>query len=322
MSYEKRICVLKQVKKGFSADGAPLTGVVYAERLGTVLTITPRIAGLSPVKEGRYVLFLWADGKTFCMELKGNAALTVEDAPSIKAGFAALLCFSRGEPVPVAFGRCGAAPGRYPALLESEPQPKKTRRPAVPMPPTELPVPTSPNVPHAPTPPLPEQLPDERSPRGERAAARYQDEAIAEENYFRAAGDDDAETASPLREKAGAAASADESHLLASPRGSLTYYYEVKEKLDAAFAKYPRDATLLAAFPHSEWVKTERALLGVICERGIPRYLCVAAEGKDPPDAMKERAVFVPVSQFSDGEGLWVVFQDADTGEYVRTGDG
>ena len=51
MAYEKRVCVVKQIKKGFSADGGALTGAVYAERLGGELTITPRIAGLSPLRD-------------------------------------------------------------------------------------------------------------------------------------------------------------------------------------------------------------------------------------------------------------------------------
>ena len=313
MGYEKRICVLKQVKKGFSADGSALSGVVYAERLGNTLKITPRIAGLSPLKEGRYVLFLWADGKKFCLELKGNAQLTLEEAPSVKGGFAALLCFVRGDAEPVAFGTCGAAPTRYTALTE---EPKK--KPAIPMPPNELPVPTAPNVPHAPAVPVPDPL--RSPPREERAAARYHDEAIAAENYFRRAADGNEEAAAQDRAE-GAAAPADESDLVARPRGTLTYYYEVKEKLDAAFAQYPRDERLLAAFPHSEWVKMPAALLGAVYEMGLPRYLCIAAEankGEPPPEALKEHAVFVPANVYGEEAGFWVVFQDADTGAYVR----
>ena len=318
MSYEKRICVLKQIKKGFSADGSPLSGVVYAERLGNELTVTPRIAGLSPVREGRYVLFLWADGETFCVELKANASLKIGSAPSVKGGFAALLCFVRGEPEPVAFGSCGAAPEKYTALLPAVRAEKKPKMPAVPLPPNELPVPTAPNVPRAPVVPVPDPAPEELPPREERAAARYNDEAIARDNYFRTAGDDDEKTASAVQAEAGAAAPDDAVDLAARPRGTLTYYYEVKEKLDAAFAANPRDGALLKAFPHSEWVRTEGARLGIIYANGVPRYLCVAAEGEFPPDAMKEHAVFVPKDAFSQSEGFWVVFQDADTGEYIQ----
>ena len=38
MAYEKKLCILKQIGKGFTADGMPLMGAVYAERLGSDLT--------------------------------------------------------------------------------------------------------------------------------------------------------------------------------------------------------------------------------------------------------------------------------------------
>ena len=46
--------------------------------------------------------------------------------------------------------------------------------------------------------------------------------------------------------------------------------------------------------------------------------VCVAAEG-DKPKEMGENAVFVPLSPFSEESGMWIVFQDADTGEYIKT---
>ena len=67
------------------------------------------MGALSPLREGRYALYLWADDQTFCLELKGNSPIRLENAPSIATGFAALLCFVKGEPSPIAYGRCGAA---------------------------------------------------------------------------------------------------------------------------------------------------------------------------------------------------------------------
>ena len=205
MAFERRVCVLRQVRKGFSADGSALTGAVYAERLGTELTVTPRIAALSSLKEGRYALFVWVDANIYCLELKGVAPLRIENAPSLSAGFAALLCFVRGEPEPVAYGRCGAAPERYGALLEEAPARKRPI--PVPNPPIQTPAP-GPNVPLAPTVPLPEPAPEPSSHEG-RAAARYDDEAIAASDYFADAGDGD-EKAAPAAEGAhGAAAPGD-----------------------------------------------------------------------------------------------------------------
>ncbi len=310
MAYEKRVCILRQIRKGFSADGSALTGAVYAERLGDELTVTPRIADLSPLRDGRYALYLWADGKTFCLELHGNSALRLAAAPSLASGFAVLLCFVKGDVQPLAFGRCGAAPERYAALLEDRSIPN-------PRPPVELPIPNAPNVPLAPTVPLPDPLPDDT--RGQRAAARYDDDAVAADNYFADAVDGDAKAASAPCAQPGAAAPGDAGDLLLRPRGALTYYFSVKERLDAAFRDHPHDERLLAAFPQSEWVNVGGALLGIVCAEGIPRWLCVAVEGEKPAE-MGEHARFVPYTPYSDA-GAWVVFQDADTGEYVTLSD-
>ena len=308
MAFERRVCVLRQVRKGFSADGSALTGAVYAERLGDELTVTPRIASLSPLRDGRYALYLWAEGKVYCLELKGSAPIRVENAPSVKAGFAVLLCFVKGESHPIAFGRCGAAPEEYAVMLKEEPHAPVP----VPRPPVEIPVPNAPNVPLAPTVPVTEPDP----PHKARAAARYHDDAIAAGNYFSYADDGDEKT-SAARGEEGAAAPSDAGD---RPRGTLTYYYSVKEKLDAAFREGERDTRYLTAFPHSEWVKKGNALLGIICEAGIPRLLCVAAEGDVPPAEMGDKAVFVPFTACS-GAGMWCVMQDADTGEYVTVGE-
>ncbi len=39
----------------------------------------------------------------------------------------------------------------------------------------------------------------------------------------------------------------------------------------------------------------------------------------EPAEEMKETCVFVPANPFTETEGYYVVFQDADTGEIVKT---
>lgn len=313
MAYEKRVCVLKQMKRGFSADGGTLSGAIYAERLGTELTITPRIAGLAPLKEGRYALAVWAGGKIFCCEL--NGALKIPDAPALAQGFAALLCFVRAEAEPIAYGRCGEAPFDCAELLdafsESSLQTRKKREPE-----------------------QPEKLVVPACDIGEEANARpfreeYHDEAIALDNYYGVSeSGEDARADIRVQEEDGAHAGAgdsreDDGALPPRPVGrTLAYYYEVKDKLDDALKKFPRDERLQAIFPHSEWASSNGALLGIIYEEGIPRYLCVAAESTgEVSEEMKTHGVFVPENYLSDEKGFYVVFQDADTGEYVRVQD-
>ena len=272
MGYEKRLCILKQVKKGFTADGAPLTGAVYAERLGEELTITPRIAGLAPVKDGRYALALKAGGRSFCLELKGNEPLRIPDAPSIGSGFSVVVCFVRsGSVEPVAHGNCGNASADVSELLTVFE--KREIKGAAPVSDAE-------------------EAEEKDCFRGgfqepfcgdladkeicANGGEKYDDEAIASADYFdgvwQAPEDAGAGACSQVEEKEtkdGSGARADEaggaSHPFRLSRGGgLTYWSEIAGKLLETMKKYPRDETLTKIFPHSEWVRTENALLGII----------------------------------------------------------
>ncbi len=300
MSYEKRICVLKQIKKGFTADGSALTGAVYAERLGGELTVTPRIAGIAPLKEGRYVLAVWADGQVYCGELKGS--MKISDAPTLARGFAALLCFVRTDPQPVAYGYSAGAPEDYGALMNAleESERKKTK-------------------------PRAETKREQETERERPVREEYDDEAIAASNYYRLSeGDGDENPAVRAQAQAGKEQGdsdpCEDEGVPPRPvsRGTLAYYDEVRDRLGEAFAKYPRDTGLESIFPHSEWVRAGSALLGIVYEEGLPRYLCVAAPADSASEEMKAEGVFVPRTHFSDDEGYIIVFQSADTGDYVK----
>ena len=332
MAYEKRVAVLKQVNKGFSADGSALSGAVYLERFGSELTVQVRAAGLAAVKEGRYAVVLSVGDQFFCLALGGGEALKIANAPSLKDGFSVLIAFIKEEPQSVAFGRCGSAKTSERELLavlnSSE---KKVPAIPVPIPPVEIP-PIGPNVPRAPTVPVPDfpskEEPDDRAPFREGAVA-YDDEAIAESDYFfeRVREGDRNENASRegegkgRKKKGGGNLEEDDNvvHPFLRTKGKLTYYKKVREELERAFQKFPSDTRLLKVFPRSEWVKTSSALLGVVYRNGQPKYLCVAIEKNgDPPEEMKEHCTFVPESPFSDEEGFYIVFQDADSGAYVE----
>ena len=201
MAYEKKLCILKQIGKGFTADGMPLMGAVYAERLGSELTLTPRIAGLAPLREGRYALAAVVGKKEYCFELKGNTSLRAPDCPSLENGFAVLLCFVKEETEPVAFGSCGSAPGDYHQLVgifrsrpggSAEPGLRREEAeqgqpvPPMPLPPTGIPGVPGPNTPFAPGVPLPgdpsEEPPEDVPPgmSGETPPCDgYDDEALA-----------------------------------------------------------------------------------------------------------------------------------------------
>ncbi len=319
MAYEKRICILKQVKKGFSADGHELTGVVYAERMGETLTVDLRMPGLSALKEGRYALVLQVGGQKICFALEGK--MSYPNAPSVKGGFAALLCFVRSDAEPIAFGYCGSERADMQDMRRSLTENGRKRPIPTPLPPLSPPSPIEPNVPFAPGVPLP-GTPDSGQKEEKDVPFRwnvpYDDEAIADSDYYAAphadeGGEDQMQTEGE-KTAGGGHSAADEDVFF--PRGSLTYYKEVRDELQAVFKKYPPDTRLKWAFPQSEWARNGGSLIGIVYEEGVPRYLCVAAE--DPAPALKEQSVFVPASPFSDEQGFYVVFQDADTGAYVK----
>ncbi len=301
MSYEKRVCVLKQIKKGFTADGGALTGAVYAERLGSELTVTPRIAGIAPLKAGRYALAVWADGQIFCGELTGS--MKIPDAPTLSHGFSALLCFVKADAQPVAYGYSAGAPQDFTLLLQAfeDTERKKAQKPK----------PAEPK-------------------KSEKKKEEYDDDAIAATNYYRLSEGAENEGACVCAQTQDGEIESDSDSCQDDgavpprpvPRGTLAYYDEVRGRLEEAFAKYPRDDTLLSIFPHSEWVNSGGALLGVIYSEGLPHYLCVAAPEKNASDEMKEEGVFVPSSHFSDDEGYIIVFQNADTGDYIKPEEG
>ena len=331
MAYEKRVAVLKQVNKGFSADGSTLSGAVYAERLGSVLSLKVQAAGLASLKEGRYAVVFAAEGKTLCVELGEGELIKVENAPSIKNGFCVLVAYVREGVQPVAFGRCGSATGEIRDLLSAINAGKKEtpKIPVSPNAPPNLPSNTPPTIPF-PDPPSKEE-PSDRAPFRD-AESAYNDEAIAESDYFHdrvQTGDRDEDFAGKSegkggKKKSGKNSSKDDGveHPFLVQKGKLTYYKKIRKEIERAFEKYPSDTRLLAVFPRSEWVKTENALLGVIYEDGQPRYLCVAAEKEgDPPEDMKENCTFVPESPFTQEKGFYIVFQDADTGAYVHVSD-
>lgn len=322
MAYEKRICILKQVKKGFSADGNQLTGVVYAELIGETLTVTLRMPGLSALKEGRYVLVLQIGGKVF---FAADGEMKLENAPSVKNGFAALLCFVRSEAEPIAFGTCGFERADMESMRRALTENSRKRPIPTPMSPIRTPSPLAPNVPYAPGVPLPADPDDGREEEKDgpfrKAAVPYDDEAIADSNYYAPSHADESGDR-PLqtegKEAAGESDPLTDEDTFVLTRGSLTYYKEVREELEAVLKKYPADTRLKWAFPTSEWARNGKSLIGIVYEEGIPRYLCVATEQPDPD--LEGQSVFVPATPFSDEHGFYVVFQDADTGAYVRVG--
>lgn len=145
MGYTKNIAVIRGLKGGFSADGGPLSGLVKAEKYGNSLKVEVSLINFAPLSEGRYVCAV-SDGKHVCI-LDG---LAYEGASEVDtgAGFAALICFVNGAVSPIASAVCGAYQFAAAGIKEEiEKQEKAVKNTIAP-------------------------------------AEKYEDEALAEENYY------------------------------------------------------------------------------------------------------------------------------------------
>ena len=143
--YTKNIAVIRELKNGFSADGGALSGLIKCERYGTRLKAEASLINFAPLTEGRYVVAV-SDGN-HTQILEGNVFEGISEVDTGE-GFAALVCFVNGEVSPIASAVCGnfqsAALGIRSVIERAEHTVKHT----------------------------------------ENTATAYEDEAIAQENYY------------------------------------------------------------------------------------------------------------------------------------------
>ena len=108
------------------------------------------------------------------------------------------------------------------------------------------------------------------------------------------------------------------------------YYLVAKAELDELFLKFPKDNSLSKIFPNGTFCKIYYSedkyyTVGTVLEEGEVKYICYGVPGKystEPPKNLKEYCSFVPLSIFDlQGEGFWMMFQDAVTGMRVKKED-
>ncbi len=103
------------------------------------------------------------------------------------------------------------------------------------------------------------------------------------------------------------------------------YYDNVREKLDKLIDSYEKDFTLCSLIPESNFVKINYDnnrfySVGTVKERGAVKYVCYAVMGSylNAPKQIISFCDFLPLSPFNAlGEGYYVIFQNAQTGEIV-----
>lgn len=155
IGYIKKIAVIKQLKGGFSADGGALSGIVKAETYAGFLKVDASLLNFAPLSDGRYLLGI-TDGEH--RVLFDGCSFEGETPFDLTFGFAFIVCFCvNGAISPVASAVSGQMAHALPSLksyMEREEVAKK-----------------------------------EKKAEGKETA--YDDEAIAESNYYEYKTDED-----------------------------------------------------------------------------------------------------------------------------------
>ncbi len=346
MNYVKKMCILRQIKQGFSGDGKTLSGLIKVEQYGKNLAVEISIINFAPLVSGEYYCLLSdGKGKTEMLSLRGKSIFNLLSDLDISGGFCGVVCYVKTEVVPIAYGINGNGSYDWRAILNKTMPPvfpKKTEKEHTAVadtaaPAKELPTPLYADEEIEPT------LYEVGSPiKTETPSHGYNDEEVATENYY-----EEKENEREQPTKAWQNAQVESANQTAATQSGSNpekngdaagvraafndapdgYYLSVKREMDDLFAAYPQDTTLEGAFSHSEWVRirgTEKApqyLVGALYQEGKVRYLCyaLAAEDKDnPPEEIKNVCTFVPTSPFLGAQGFFVIFQNAATGECVK----
>jgi hypothetical protein len=312
--FVRKMCILKQLKSGFSADGSPVGGVARVETFAGSLTLQISLINFAPLAEGRYVCVLCdkAGERVIFPLTLGISEYKTKSAFDAEKGFCCLVCFLKTSAECLAAGQYGGGTYRLKLLLEGLLPEERAPMPALK--------------------PLPEkQIVYEKA---EGKEEKYNDEIISEENYYN----------QPKRERAVASAMengtsdgetqktegveavphedpAPDAHPFKVSDGQ-SFYWSVKDELEELFTNGERTEVFKKALPHSEWVKVKDGngcLLGQVYENLQVRYIAYAlpATTKELPEGM-EKACYIPTDPVHPSKGYYVLFQDAATGECVQ----
>ena len=331
MNYVKKMCILRQVRQGFSSDGNALSGLIKAEQYGKNLAVEVSIINFAPLTSGEYYCLLSdGKGKTEMLLLRGKSLFNILTDMDISGGFCGIVCHVTNAVTPIAYGINGNGSYEWRRILTATLPPVFPKQKAPP-------APVSPEIAET-------DATQKTDIKKESATTQteYDDESVATENYYEVK-ENERKQLEQARQNAhdqGAAQSEnEETRANAAEDGNAPrvlhpfatdtdgYYVSVKEEIDALFQKYPRDDTLKSAFSCSEWVRIKgdadapQYLVGVLYEDGKARYICyaLAAQNPDmPPEEIKSVCTFVPISPFEETSGFFVIFQSAASGECIK----
>ncbi len=181
----RKMCILKELKKGFSADGSPLGGVTRVETFADRVTLQISLINFAPLSEGRYICVLCdKEGERLLFPLSPgiNEYRTENKTFDAEKGFCCLIVFAfRDDAQCVAGGQYGGGSYSMKLLLSglrAEPSVVQNDPPM-----SEGNSPLSQNEP-----PMPEKKENEKQIIFEEKKEKYDDERICERNYYTESG--------------------------------------------------------------------------------------------------------------------------------------
>ena len=120
MNYVKKMCILRQIKQGFSGDGKTLSGLIKIEQYGKNLAVEVSVINFAPLSAGEYYCLLSdGKGKTEMLALRGKSFFNILSDINIANGFCGIICYVKTEIVPIAYGINGNGSYDWKRILDA-----------------------------------------------------------------------------------------------------------------------------------------------------------------------------------------------------------
>ena len=332
MEFFKKSIVLKQTEKGYSLDGKHLSGIARVEIESGVCDFYLTLINALTLTDATFKAGILNGKAITVLELgkRPSSAHFSLDGFKEKDGFAVGLFVEKDDiPITVAFAKdssCDLTLTDFKkAIAEKCLSDRKTKQKTV-------------------------SFAEETKPeQSTLLKTPYDDEAVATVNYYDLDGENneflDLKEKEDVRyknelpfidsqEKAQQVADlpncfSDEADLdfRTELKEEQPYYRTVEKELDNIFGKFPAETCLENMFPESRFAKINYSndkyyVVGLIKERGAEKYICYGVPGTyspEPPKELKGYCSFIPLSVFClDGEGYWMMFQDAVSGKCIN----
>ena len=350
MNYFKKVLILKQVNEGFSLNGKTASAICRIETDSFITSFNFSTINLCSLESGEYFVFILDSNNNLTMHNVGiklsTFTLTLEDLPLLVKSISVGIVYVKNDiPTLILYctdGEKAKAVQDFKKLVvercilerkKNEKVEKVTEKVI------EQPCLTQEKV---------NNNVVEKEPTS--LEQTYNDEAVATENYFEQSFEEKLKIFEELdneylrtefvnnnierqeaekKEQFNFEIFANEENSCDSQNYTEQnpYFNQAKKELEEIFVKFPKEEDLERCVPNSRWAKiyykeNKYYVVGVVKENKKEKYICYGVPSKYSPTPPKELdgfCSFIPLSVFDmKGDGYFMMFQDAVTGECVK----